>query len=160
MKGISIREPYGSLITHGFKSIETRSEKSPAALTKYRGELLICLSFQLHKHYINLQKSPTKFSGNWMFDQSFDLFEQRQIGGYEPKNFGHAIGLVELVDIRPLEEKDAFEACTNYFPNGSALIFENPRVLKPFPIKGLTNGFHLGIFDVNIEPENLEILWF
>ena len=158
MKAISVREPYGSLITHGFKSIETRSDSSPAALTKYRGDLLICTSLQLHEHYIKLKQSGGAYCGNWVFQTSFDLFQNRQIGEYKPK-LGFAIGLVELSEIRPLEEKDAFYACTDYFPNGSALVLKNPRVLNPFPIKGLTNGFHLGIFDVNINPNQLEILW-
>lgn len=39
MKALSIKEPYGSMILFGEKTIETRTWK-----TNYRGEIVICIS--------------------------------------------------------------------------------------------------------------------
>ncbi len=50
---------------------------------------------------------------------------------------GHALGIVELYDIREGEE-------------GFEWLLRNPRFVKPFPVRGMP-----GVFNVDVEPEVL-----
>lgn len=58
--------------------------------------------------------------------------------------FGVAVGIVELVDCRPMTPADARIACVEYRPGLFAWEFENPLLIEPFPVKG-----NIGFFKVD-----------
>ena len=51
---------------------------------------------------------------------------------------GHALGVVDLVDIVPFTRKHLNAAGMDSMPDGKcyAWILENPRLIKPIPVKG------------------------
>lgn len=99
---------------------------------KYRGDLLICSTA----------------------DKDFDdIFPT-----------GSALCVVSLVDVKPYNDKMEnqarliFDLIGEDFtekdkPNGFAWVLENPRIIKPQKIKGKQR-----IFDLNIEPEYVDVL--
>ena len=49
---------------------------------------------------------------------------------------GHAICIVELADIVPFGREHLVEAGMSYVEEGYAWILQNPRMIKPVPVKG------------------------
>ena len=50
---------------------------------------------------------------------------------------GHALGVVTLEDVVPFQRKHLKGAMMDeYYPEDYAWILTNPRVIKPFPVKG------------------------
>jgi hypothetical protein len=134
MKAISVRQPYAGLIVQGEKTIEMRTWQ-----TSYRGSLLICSGTS---RTINIPNREERAA----FDAEF------------PR--GVAVGIVDLVCIRKFNVKDAEytgepficelvreefkpEDMADY--DGFSWILENPRKIKPFPVKG-----KLMLFDVEL----------
>lgn len=164
MKGISIKEPFASLICLGIKTIETRVRKSSASTTKYRGEILICTSKIVHPFYESYKGFgfPDETFKSTMLNLDFCNLEVKENRSTlkQPvkliRDLGYAIGTAKLIDVRPMTESDQIAACCDIYPDAMSLIFTEPVLFEnPFEIKGRTNGFHLGIFDV--KTEDLEI---
>ena len=52
---------------------------------------------------------------------------------------GHAMGIVELVDIVPMKKEHVEPALLepiDYNPSSFAWLLKNPRIIKPIPLKG------------------------
>lgn len=96
--------------------------------TSYRGDILICSTVE--------DKNNKEFNDEFIF--------------------GHALAVVELVDIRPFEEDDRILA---FMPNEYDLsglyswVFDKIRPIKPIPIKGKQR-----LFDVDINEDDIEFL--
>jgi len=159
MKGISIREPFATFITHGVKDLEIRGNKSTAVIhTKHRGDLLICASSSMH-HLYSKYKRWCGYSGDPVFDQSFNEFQRMLLLEdsilFEPSPPSHIIGVVHLGQIIPFTQQLVHRACCSYDPETSALVLSEPRRTKPIALAGRTSGMHLGIFNVKIDPSEL-----
>lgn len=79
--------------------------------TSYRGPLMICST--ANDYYVNEQDT-------WLPG-------------------GHAMGLVDLVDVRPLQKDDLEAAAMDeeeYEPGLWAWVLTNPRPIKPIPCRG------------------------
>ena len=128
MKCLSVRQPYAALIVSGSKSIETRTWQ-----TKYRGPLLIQASMR-----------PDA--------EAFARLSARIVG--DAANFhGAIVGIVDLVDCRPLTPEDSEAACYPYDEGRYAWVLENPRALAtPVPFLG-----KLGLFE--IDSQSVKDLW-
>jgi hypothetical protein len=65
---------------------------------------------------------------------------------------GYAVGIVDLVDIRPLTKRDLRKAHIGELPEEPQLawVLKNAFEITPFPVKG-----KLQIFEVNIDPRPL-----
>lgn len=64
---------------------------------------------------------------------------------------GYALAIVQLVDCRPMTEKDQIEACCSIYPNAVAWVFENIRPITPFPTQGKQRLFEV------LLPENCSL---
>ncbi len=154
MKGISLMEPFGTLCIKGVKEYETRVARSSAALTKYRGQLLICTSKKMHPYW-------DSWGGKYFPDEVFKkvMYDKGSHFAGNPiwlPGPGMIIGMVRLVAIGEMQKEHQEKACCQIYPDAKALKFEEPmELIKPIPLAGRTNGFHLGIFEVNIDPEEL-----
>lgn len=61
---------------------------------------------------------------------------------------GFALGVVDLVDVRPFRRKDRDAAMMDCAPKGFAWVLERPRLVKPFAVRGMP-----GLFDVSHDIE-------
>lgn len=137
MKAISVRQPFAGLIISGEKTIEMRTWR-----TRYRGPLLICAG-------INRGVPSSAFATRE---------ERIEFDAEFPR--GVAVGIVDLVDIREFKWRDAkytgapfycelagerFRAKDFADYEGFSWILENPRAIKPFPVRG-----KLMLFDVRL----------
>jgi len=124
LRALTWREPFATLMLCG--KIETRSWQ-----TKVRGRVLICAA---QKGY-TANETMNICGGHQMdrgYDQVFNNMKYVQYGG----NFGHAIGIGELVDCRPMEKSDE-DACFVMYREGLwCHIYKNVRAIKPIPWKG------------------------
>lgn len=68
---------------------------------------------------------------------------------------GHVLGVVTLTDVVPFKREHLQQAAMDYMPDvdSYAWILENPRVIKPIPIKG-----RLSLWESGIDYNDLEIL--
>lgn len=123
MKAISIKNPYANLIIEGFKPLEIRSRP-----TKYRGELLICAS-RASVYWADIYNPSKSLTGT--IEALY-------------KYGGNAIGIVTLVDCRPMSKEDEVSAFLEYKPELWTYVLENPRRIKPFDVCG-----NLGLFNVD-----------
>lgn len=131
MKGLSLTEPYATLIKNGIKTIETRSWK-----TNYRGKLYI---------HASSTKIPKEYKNNLELMTLVDI---------NNLNYGNIICSCELVDC--IEMTDEFideirnnrtnEYITGVYPKGRYVwILKNIEILEnPIEAKG-----HLGIWNFN-----------
>lgn len=132
MKCISIRQPFASLFFDAVlspdpigpdlisKSIETRTWS-----TKYRGPLLIIASKKWHDGFVVIAKGR----------------EQKvrdHANGFKEMKFptGVAIGVVDLIDCRPMTADDESSACCDIYPGAFSWITTNPRKIVPFEMNG------------------------
>lgn len=107
MYALSVRQPFASQIVTGLKTIEWRSKPF-----KYRGPLVICASKTQNYVLANGNKLPV----------------------------GVALGIVDVVDCRWFTDDDLEAACCqdHWGPvDGFAWVLENPREVKPIPVKGI-----------------------
>ena len=119
MKALSVRQPFASLIVTGLKTIEWRLWQ-----VKYRGDLLIC-------------------AGATPADIYYE-FDQQQAREKWP--LGVAVGIISVVDCRAFQSNDLEAAYMEECPSdpiGYAWVLENPREIKPFPVKGKLNFFNV-----------------
>ncbi len=136
MKGLSVKEPWATLILRCGKTTENRSWR-----THYRGPLVICAS----------KKIDDMFSPGWKhltdYARCKELEEDSKAAGIICGLFasagwnpaGHALGVVDVVgcDRDMMTEWD--------MPDQWHWRLENPRpFVTPFPFKG-----QLGFFDVD-----------
>lgn len=119
MKALTVRQPWAHAIMTGQKTIENRTWT-----TRYRGPLLIHASRTM--------------AGEWS--------RFTQLSGEIPGilAFGHALGIVDLVDVVTRSESPWFEG-----PFGWVLA--NPRSFQPFALRGMP-----GLFEVPMQPAALE----
>lgn len=119
MKAISLKQPYGSLVMKGDKSLETRTWP-----TKHRGDLLICASLQPHTGMVWVPWS------GWMWCKSALLrFPELAI-------YGRALCVVNVVDCRPMVKEDEREACCELYPGAYAWVLKDLRPVEQVLIKG------------------------
>ena len=122
LRALSVRLPWAALIAHGYKSIEVRSWP-----TDFRGALAICSSRR--------------------WDESEEA--TYQWAKYYPMSEGETgcvVCLVDLVNVRPLTNKDARAACATRFETVDGLyawVLKSPKPLRPAPVTG-----RLGLFEI------------
>ena len=121
--GLSIRQPWASLIIMGLKSVEIRSWSTP-----YRGRL-----------YIHVSKTVDN--------------EARRRFAIDFKATGVIIGSVDLVDISPFTDETWYSLADEHLQLGPprrdlfAWFVQNPRALQwNVPCAG-----HLGLFEIPFE---------
>lgn len=119
MKAISVRQPFGSWIATGVKTIETRPR-----YTKYRGELLIHAPKKLHE----LAKSGKIIT--------------RKIAECFPR--GKMLCVVNLVDVRPMVPSDQGAAKCAIYDGAFSYVVTDPRPIVMFDYKG-----QLGLYNVD-----------
>lgn len=132
MKCLSVRQPFASLIFDAVlspepigpdlisKTIETRTWA-----TKYRGPLLIIASMQWHKGHVLTAKQ-----GRQKINEHARRFKECHFPT------GMAIGVVDLVDCRPMTADDEVAACCELYDGAFSWVLENPRKIVPFEFKG------------------------
>jgi hypothetical protein len=117
---ITVKQPFASLIVWGSKTIETRSSN-----INYRGPLVITSGKKVFDGPSFLNPSALDY-----YEQNVDSMPQ-----------GMAIGVVDLVDCRPMTSEDEEFALVPSVEGLYSWIFENPVLIRPFDAPG-----HLGIF--------------
>lgn len=58
---------------------------------------------------------------------------------------GYALAIANLVDCRPMTERDEPDACCSIYPGAYAWVLEDVRRIEPFAVRG-----QLGIFEVEL----------
>lgn len=116
MKALSVQQPWATLLVEGEKTIEVRSRP-----TTHRGHLLICAS-----------KAPHNIFWNDPVDKVPRLMHA-----------GCIIGIVDLIDCRPMLKKDAKEALVPWSADAHSWIMKPVSFCRPDPIVG-----RLGLFEV------------
>ncbi len=137
MKGLSVKQPFASLIAAGQKTIETRSRK-----TEHRGRLLICASKEPHKGVVLLPLATPTWSACPLAMRLYPAFQK----------FGVALCVVNLIDCRPMTPADEAAACCQYYEGAWAWVLDNVRPVEQVPVRG-----QLGLFEV---PDGLHKLIF
>jgi hypothetical protein len=157
MKGISLWEPWASLIRTGAKTWETRSWE-----TSYRGPLLICaskagLTFNELQGYLCqavFQDALAPLIGLPLrLNNIFEPYEPNGWPGikYSHLEFGKAVALVNLVDCRRTETLTLQEIATDHHFGNFILgrfawkleMLDNS--FQPFEIKGRQGLFNIGL---------------
>lgn len=141
MKALSLWEPWATLMAIGAKRVETRSWRALQRMTRYRGPLLICAA-------VRYKKSELK--------ELFEIEEFRVALRNEPLSFGKAVAVVHLDGCMPthkIRHKLSAEelAFGDYSLGRFAWMTSGLRRIRPVPVKGAQ-----GIFEVDLEPEDLE----
>lgn len=111
MIGISIIQPYASLIATGFKTIQTCTW-SPG----WKGEILICANKSKE-----LELEP-EF-----------LFLLNKLRYPLPK--GMALCIAKIDRYAMMDVKDEFKACCRIYPQARSWHLSNIRSIEPFPVK-------------------------
>ena len=127
MKALSIKEPWGSFIISGRKTIETRKWS-----TKYRGDILLVTSLK------------PDFEGYLKYSNEI----QHLYGG------GLTIAFVELWHIQPMTQLSEKAAMCRVFNKAQAWYLRNIRPIEQpdrFQVRG-----KLGLYDVEVPKELLE----
>ena len=125
------KQPFGAAMFCG-KEYESRTWK-----TTKRGLILVCTSLKPYEF-----KSVLATSGHEQYRRLNQAIE-----GHRTKNLcGYAIGVVDLVDCFPMKAEHEDKAFVKYDPDLFIWKCENPKLIKPFPLKGQM-GF------MNLSPE-------
>src|SRR5512139_261867 len=112
MKAISIQQPFAFEIMSGLKTIEVRTWD-----TLHRGDLLICSSGRPAFSKEDMEELEEEYGCTFLY--------------------GHALGIVRLVDVRPMRRGDEEEALTDKVdPEAFSWVLEDVRPIIPFPVKG------------------------
>lgn len=115
MKALSVQQPWAQLLLNGDKTIEVRSWKTP-----HRGPLLICASAAPKAVFFKVQDDP-----------ALQLYA------------GTMIGIVDLVDCRPMVEADDEASFGNYSPGAFAWVIKPVCFVRPDPLKGALSLFNV-----------------
>ncbi len=115
MKALSVQQPWAALLLVGTKTIEVRSWKTP-----HRGLLLICASAMPKAVFFKLKDQPA-----------------------ELLPAGAIMGIVDLIDCRPMVEADDEASFGNYIPGAFAWVVKPIAFCRPDKLKGA-----LGLFNV------------
>lgn len=135
IRALTVRQPFASLIVYGNKTLEIRSRR-----TNHRGQLLICAGVNEYDGNLIDPDVPGR-----VVSCSRYLQESRAMSpNIEMFPVGVAIGIVELVDCRPMTPDDARRACVEYRPGLFAWELENPLLIEPFSVTG-----NVGLFNVS-----------
>jgi hypothetical protein len=116
MKALSVKQPWATLLVEGQKTIEVRSWQ-----TSHRGHLLICAS-----------AAPKN-----------TFWHDKQDDEWRLMHAGCIIGIVDLIDIRPMLESDNDASAGNYQKGAFAWICKPVSFCRPDAIAG-----RLSIFEV------------
>jgi len=123
---ISLWQPYASLVVDRLKSIETRRSS-----TTFRGRFVVCATKAL---------APSKLYKDALARL---LAAGENPDAYTPKNVqrGVILGIVDLVNCRPMTEEDEPKAWVSRFTDEGELRWAwalSPHVvrLKPVPVQG------------------------
>ena len=117
MKALSVKQPYAALIVQGLKTIEVRSWK-----TDHRGDLLICAS-----------AAPKN-----LFWRDLETQENFLMPA------GCVLGVVELLDVRPMVKADHEPSVWCYAPGAFAWVVRPKYAVRPDKVAG-----RLNLFDVD-----------
>jgi hypothetical protein len=170
MKGVSLKNPFANLIAMGYKSIETRTATSAVAKTKHRGTVLICTSGSPHEqwewikqHYLfSMEYIPLdpflKIATDKLWEECNHEWQRFSEKLMLPMMDPSIVAIANLYTVRDMKAENQEAACFSLFPYAKAMALTDVKRVKPVPIKGLTNGFHLGVFDVHIDRSELTIL--
>lgn len=140
MRALSVRQPFATLIVGGFKTLEVRSWA-----TTHRGELLIC---------------ATAKPNNWFLKDGGDL-------ALMPA--GGMLGIVRVVDCRPMRPDDCDASLSDYSPGAYVWVLEPVCEVEPDPVIGKLGLFHVPDGDIkrlteedsyfNFEPPQGDVKW-
>lgn len=90
------------------------------------------------KKTIETRKWNTRYRGDLIICSSANPKDQGLAG--------HALGIVEVYDVRPMQKKDEKAACVRMYPKAHAWSLRNiRRITMPVPVKG-----KLGIFTIQL----------
>lgn len=130
MKAYSIKQPYTNRILHGNKTIELSYWQ-----TKYRGDLLICS-----------RQAPADFIKKFPFTDSAgrNKVEDLDNGTEEYMFFGKALFVVELYDLKPMDDEEEMAAYGLYSESLFLWHFRNVRPIIPFNVNSKR-----GLFEVD-----------
>jgi hypothetical protein len=117
MKALSVKQPWASLVSLGLKPPEIRSRK-----TNYRGPLMICSSQRPDTSLIAILAASKALMERDIPRDNYPL--------------GQALSIVDLIDCRPMTKEDESDAWVPYQDGLWAWIMSEPKLLKPFPVKG------------------------
>lgn len=137
MNAIVVNQPFAHLILSGQKLFETRAWQ-----TRHRGELLIVAGKALHSGSVLLTDARGKQTMQVARDYARTLPESRR-GTF----LGHALGIVKLVDCRPMKREDEAQAFTPYISGLFTWELTEVRLITPLPVSG-----RQGLFDVTYPP--------
>lgn len=116
MKALSVRQPWATVLVEGVKTIETRTWATP-----YRGPLVICAS-----------SAPKDMF--W-----FDAVDKV----HRLMHAGCIIGVVDLLDCRPMTEDDEDAAMCDLYDGAYAWVMKTRHFCRPDRVVG-----RLGLFDI------------
>jgi hypothetical protein len=110
MQALSVKQPWALQLVSGEKSIEVRSWE-----TDYRGHLLICAS-AAPKNVFNIDS------------------DEPEVRNLLPA--GCVIGIVDLLDVRPMVKEDEYESWVDYKKGAFAWVVEPVTFVRPDPVTG------------------------
>lgn len=114
MKALSVKQPWATLLVEGKKTIEVRSWK-----TEHRGPLVICAS-----------SAPKNV---FWHDTTDDV--------HRLMHAGCIIGIVDLLDVRPMTAEDDDASAGNYISGAYAWLVKPVTYCRPEKITGRLNLF-------------------
>ncbi len=88
-----------------------------------------------------------------LINPQYNLSFQMRESNAEKQSY--IIAEVNLFAIRDMKLDHQKDACCEIYPTAKALMMDNIKPIYPIELKGRTNGFHLGIFDIKIRPEEI-----
>ena len=119
MKAISVQQPFAYEILSGMKTIEVRSWD-----TLHRGDLLICSSKKAAYPAEDMEEMEEEYGCTFVY--------------------GHALCVVNVVDVRPMRKGDEDGALLEEIdPESFSWVLEDARPIIPFPVKGKLNFFEV-----------------
>lgn len=127
VRALSLKHPYAHLMLPPHNKIETRTWD-----TKYRGLVLICCTKKPYTY-----KDIVDISGLRQHDRI-----TRALRSLREYHYGMAIAVARLVDSRPMIPTDADLCFVEYKPHLYCHIYDEVRLIHPFPFKG-TQGWQI-----------------
>jgi hypothetical protein len=131
MKALSVKQPYATLLVDGAKTIEVRTWQTP-----HRGPLLISAS-----------AAPKNC-----------FWKDTDAGVHRLMHSGCIIGIVNLIDVRPMVKADEDAAGCDLMPNAWSWVTEPISYCEPKPIKGALHLYDVADSDI-VRFEQTDELW-